>query len=77
MFKDIKNLKESEIWKEFGSPVLKMIFCLFLIMQLIVGIIEANDPKECKVNSVLDVIVVPMYALGCNLNKNRFEIKVN
>lgn len=57
--------------------------CVFWIWIVICGVgflqgnQDANNPKDCRVFSVNDVILSPMYALGCNMGKDRFDIKLN
>jgi len=50
---------------------------IYIVTRFSIGISSANDPKECILRSIGDVLVTPMYALGCNIGKDRFEIKVN
>jgi hypothetical protein len=50
---------------------------LYIVARLSYGISVANDPKECRLRSIGDVIIAPMYALGCNIGKDRFDIRVN
>lgn len=53
------------------------IILLFISVQLCYGLYQANDKDKCKVSSIIDVVISPAYALGCNLNKDRFDIKLN
>ncbi len=54
------------------------IFLAFYIaIRLGLGIFQANDYGKCRIKSIADVIVTPMYALGCNLGKDRFDVRLN
>jgi len=52
-------------------------FIIWVVIRLSYGIQVANDPAHCRVRSIGDVIIAPMYTLGCNVGKDRFDIKVN
>lgn len=54
-----------------------IIMSLYIIIRLGAGINHANDSKHCTARSIADVIVAPVYTIGCNLGKDRFEIKLN
>jgi hypothetical protein len=41
------------------------------------GAANANDKEHCIVRSIGDVIIAPMYTIGCNVGKDRFEVRVN
>ena len=59
-------------------PLLAFMFIIgWVIIRLSHGINVANDPAHCRVKSIGDVIIAPMYTLGCNIGKDRFDIKVN
>lgn len=45
--------------------------------RLAYGISVANDPQECRMRSIGDFIIAPMYTVGCNIGKDRWNIKVN
>lgn len=54
-----------------------VVLACYIIARLGYGISEANNPNGCIVRSIGDVIIAPMYTLGCNIGKDRFEYKVN
>lgn len=49
----------------------------FIIFRIAIGIRDANIPTECKAESINDILLSPAYALGCNLAKKRFDLKLN
>lgn len=72
----------TKILKKLGLPddmvpVVFIIIFLFSLLSLVMGIEDANAPNECRVNSIFDVIKSPVYVIGCNLGKDRFDLKVN
>lgn len=50
---------------------------VYIIFRFSLGVYGANSSTECRVKSIGDVIITPMYTLGCNIGKDRFDIKVN
>lgn len=56
------------------------VFAIFIFYSLIsfcLGIYHANIPEECKARSLFDIVKSPIYTVGCNLGKDRFDIKLN
>lgn len=64
---------------DYGSSAegLTVITCFLLyswiIFRLGYGIDSANDSNKCVVKSIGDVIIAPVYTIGCNLGKDRFK----
>lgn len=52
------------------------IYCV-MIGCFINGLDKANDPKECRVTSIANTVLSFPYALGCNVGKDRWNIKIN
>jgi len=61
----------------FLSWIVTILFCFFVVVRVIEGVNEANDDKDCIVYSMSDVIISPFYAIGCQLGKNRFKVRLN
>ena len=72
-----KSLKERSTTQSDFAILYGIFLSLYIICRLGYGIEVANDPKHCRVKSIGDVIIAPMYTLGCNIGKDRFDIKVN
>ena len=49
----------------------------YIIIRLIIGYAHANKPDKCVVKNIGEVLIAPMYTLGCNVGKDRFNIKLN
>ncbi len=49
----------------------------FIIVRTCIGLDNANKIEKCKVQSVGDVIIAPFYAIGCNIGKKRFDVRLN
>jgi hypothetical protein len=62
---------------DFFSIMIFTFWLLWAIGSFLYGVDRANKPKECLVKSISDVLWSPMYALGCNLGKDRFEYNLN
>ena len=73
--------KEYCQWKDFDKVAWSMIYSFALLLYMIIrlgsGISDANTSGKCVLRSIGDVMISPMYSIGCNLGKDRFEIKVN
>lgn len=54
-----------------------MCLAFYIFVRLTYGLADANKPDKCKAKSIGDVIIAPMYTLGCNIGKDRFDIKLN
>lgn len=54
-----------------------IILIAFIVFRIGEGVHEANDVSRCKASSINDILLSPAYALGCNLAKNRFDIRLN
>ena len=63
--------------KVVAATVYGFILALYIIIRFSMGISDANLKNKCRLRSLANVINSPMYALGCNLGKHRFDIKVN
>lgn len=50
---------------------------VYIFIKLILGLTHANIKSECLVRSIGDVMLAPVYTIGCNLGKDRFNIKLN
>lgn len=69
--------KTTSLDQDFFSTFYGVVLTIYMIVRLGMGISHANHPKKCKLHSIGDVIISPMYTIGCNIGKNRFDIKVN
>lgn len=49
----------------------------FIAIRVGVGMYDANTFDKCRVNSISDLLLSPAYIVGCNLAKDRFDIKLN
>ena len=49
----------------------------YIIARFTMGIVDANNPNRCILRSIGEIVIAPVYTLGCNIGKDRFEIKVN
>lgn len=54
----------------------------FISLALILGFfihgsINANNPNKCKIRKISDFVITAPYAIGCNLFKDRFDLKLN
>lgn len=59
-------------------PVLIIVgIILYGASRLGYGIYNANDMSKCRVKSIGDVLIVPSYALGCQIGKDRFNVRLN
>lgn len=62
---------------QVAAGVATLFTCIFLYGFIIgrtwYGIYKANNPSECHVKSIADIIVAPFYALGCNIGKDRWN----
>lgn len=54
-----------------------IVLLTYIVIRFGIGYQNANNDNDCIIRSVGDVIITPMYALGCNMGKDRFEIKLN
>lgn len=70
--------------KEDGETVnyiFRHIFGIVSIMLIvgffIHGSINANNPDKCKIHKISDFVITAPYAIGCNLFKDRFDLKLN
>ena len=59
------------------SMMATIIIYLAITVRVFIGMNEANDVGKCTASSINDVLLSPAYALGCNLAKDRFDIKLN
>ena len=66
-----------EMTAEFFSWFAFIFLLIFICVRIGIGVHDANDPKECKAYSINDILLSPAYALGCNLAKDRFDLKLN
>lgn len=48
-----------------------------IIAWFIAGSINANKENKCIINNIAEFVITAPYAIGCNLFKNRFDIKLN
>lgn len=47
------------------------------VARFLFGMGLANDPEACRARSIGDVIIAPMYTVGCNIGKDRFNWSLN
>lgn len=50
---------------------------LIIIGFFIAGSANANRPDKCRIHKISDFIITAPYAIGCNLFKDRFNLKLN
>lgn len=60
-----------------GGLMWGFVLTFYIFLRLSAGISDANKPDKCRLQSIGDIIIAPMYTLGCNIGKDRFDIKVN
>ncbi len=81
-----KLFDEPDSYREFGEEHKSMwklslltwiLIYGFCIGRIFYGMADANKESKCVIRSINDVILSPMYALGCNLAKNRWNKKLN
>lgn len=48
-----------------------------IVSFFVYGSFNANDSERCRVRKFADVVITFPYALGCNLFKDRYDIKLN
>ena len=83
MFGFNKTRKTVEGWgvptdaSDIVAGYIVVIFWLYVIARVGYGLSDANEDTRCSIQSLSDVIVSPFYAIGCNLGKDRFLIKLN
>ncbi len=79
-----KRIEKLFLWCGFDGELacafswliaLGLVFALGL--QLAWGFWDADDEKKCRIYSIRDFVYTPGYALGCNLAKKRFDVKLN
>lgn len=66
-----------DCFEEVTAGFLTFFIFSWILYRLIFGIMNANSSSHCIVRSIGDIIIAPMYTLGCNIGKDRFEIRVN
>ncbi len=57
--------------------ILAMGLLCWTVGRFTYGLLNANSLDHCRIRSIGDAIVTPMYAIGCNVGKDRFDIRVN
>jgi len=62
---------------EVLSVLLLIVTWLFLVIRLGMGVHDSNKPNKCIVKNFNDIIISPVYAIGCNLGKDRFNKRLN
>ncbi len=78
----IQNLLrlERSLWNKKYNNAAVTIF-LFIVTwgfgRFMFGLSVANDPDHCRMKSIGDFLIAPMYTIGCNIGKDRWDIKVN
>lgn len=60
-----------------NSWLIVILIYSFILFRIGVGMHDANKSDECKVHSINDIIISPAYAIGCNMAKDRFDLKLN
>ena len=63
--------------QEVLAGIFIVIFWFYAIVSFGLGAKLANNDKDCRVQSIGDVLTSPFYALVCNIGKNRFDQKIN
>jgi hypothetical protein len=64
-------------WDKEVEVLYTLVLTCYILFRIGLGINQANKGDKCTINSFADVMITPMYALGCNLGKDRFTIKLN
>jgi len=53
------------------------VIVVFVVARIGFGMADANNALLCRANSINDILLSPLYALGCNLAKDRFDVRLN
>ncbi len=72
-----KKIGIDDTGSEMFSWLTVVIIFICFSCRVHLGVQDANNPAECKVHSINDILLSPAYALGCNLAKDRFDLKLN
>lgn len=75
--KSLSNAGMDREGSEIISWFITVIIYGIMIACLGVGLSNSNDPKECRVTSIANTVLSFPYVLGCNLGKDRWNIKIN
>ena len=70
-------LGAGEVLADALNLFLTGVSAFFIIVWFLVGAMDANIASECRINKLADIVFTAPYALGCNLFKDRFDVKVN
>lgn len=63
--------------QEIVGMLLTMCIWILMLIGFITGYSQANNEKLCRATNIGEIILSPMYALGCNIGKDRFDQKLN
>ena len=77
MIKILRQSFKSAINDAFFVGICAFLFLAYAFVSFCTGIYHANKPEECKARSLFDIVKSPIYTVGCNLGKDRFDIKLN
>ena len=77
MMKILRQFFNSAINDAFVVGCCAFLFLAYAVISFCTGIHDANNPEECKARSLFDIVKSPIYTVGCNLGKDRFDIKLN
>ena len=65
-----------EVPHEFTS-LLATFTIIWGLLSFILGVAVADNPDYCRMKSIGDFMIAPAYAIGCNIGKDRWDIRVN
>ncbi len=54
-----------------------LLLSIFIPIRVGQGLYDSNKEDECIVQSLGDIAIAPFYAIGCQLGKKRFKIRLN
>lgn len=69
--------KDDDLNTPMVAIVFMIIFYTYVVINLYSGYNDANAEPKCKVQNIGQILVSPIYAIGCNLGKNRFNKRLN
>lgn len=60
-----------------GAVVIAVLIILWALGRFIFGVVVANKDEFCRMKSIGDFLIAPSYTIGCNIGKDRWDVKVN
>ena len=60
-----------------GAILIFIFVFLWVVGRFTFGAFNANNPRYCRMKSIGDFLIAPSYTIGCNIGKDRWDIRVN